>query len=192
MKVSGSLFWYLRSNLEEFLKSGWWPFLRQWLLLWQNSSFKLSLRQLSHLSCSCDLELLLLLLGDNEGCLLWCVWLCCRLREPEADLFLSLGLLEVCVRLRVPCFGVEERESFVALTRAMALFSSACMRFWRLSKSSLLGTSVMFLYFVLAMRSLWIFASKVVCVMILWRRLVFSFSIIILCCSSVMVFCNCM
>ena len=61
--------------------------------------------------------------------------------------------LHLCTKLSDGCFSVEERESLVAFTRAMALFASACMRFWRLSKSSLLGTSVIFLYLADAMRS---------------------------------------
>ena len=56
----------------------------------------------------------------------------------------------------------------------------------------IVGTSVIFLYLADAMRSSWICASKVVCAMILLRRLVFWLRIITLCCSSVILLLTCL
>ena len=50
--------------------------------------------------------------------------------------------------------GDTEMGSRVALTRAIADFSSAIIRLCRLSSSSLLGTSVMSLYLADPIRSL--------------------------------------
>ena len=79
--------------------------------------------------------------------------------SPDCDLRLAvvcvlyLGLVEACDVLRL-VLGDTEMGNRVALTRAIADFSSAIIRLCRLSSSSLLGTSVMPLYLADPIRSL--------------------------------------
>ena len=138
-----------------------------------------SFRQVSHRSCNCGLVLplglLLLLSGEYEECLFNGFLLVCGLREADrigvwrltlsvlpldCDLFLALGLVAAAALPRLGTRGVDERgESLVAFTRAIAVFSSATIRLWTLSSNSLLGTSVISLYFDDAIKSLCILAS---------------------------------
>ena len=130
--------------------------------------------QLSHLSCSCGLEVPSFLFGEYDGRLLGLSLFCGLLElerfavlcfrpllilSPDCDLRLAvvcvlyLGLVEVCDVFRL-LLGDTEMGNRVALTRAIADFSSATIRLCRLSSNSLLGTSVMSLYLADPIRSL--------------------------------------